>query len=57
MATTPLRNVRVSDETWQAARRVAAARGETVSDVVVRALERYVRRNATALKDDAPDEP
>lgn len=41
---TPLRNVRVSDELWQAALLKAEERGETVSDVVRRALERYVAR-------------
>ena len=41
---TPLRNVRVSDELWQAALFKAEERGETVSDVVRRALERYVAR-------------
>ena len=46
---TPLRNVRVSDELWQAAQAQAAENGETVSDVVRRALERYV--NAYAAGD------
>jgi negative regulator of replication initiation len=41
---TPLRNVRVADDLWQAAMSKAAERGETVSDVVRRALERYVSR-------------
>lgn len=40
---TPHRTVRVSDELWQAAQRVAADRGETVTDVIIRALTRYVR--------------
>lgn len=40
---TPKRGVRVDDELWEAAKRVAADRGETVSDVIVRALKRYVR--------------
>lgn len=42
---TPNRTIRVSDELWEAARRVAADRGETVTDVVRRALERYVREH------------
>lgn len=42
---TPLRNVRVPDELWQAALLKAQDRGETVSDVVRRALERYVARS------------
>ena len=41
---TPSRNVRVPDDLWHAAQAKAAERGETVSDVVRRALERYVRR-------------
>jgi len=36
--------VRVPDELWEAARRVAADRGETITDVIRRALEEYVRR-------------
>lgn len=39
----PVRTVRVSDELWEAAKRVAADRDETVTDVIIRALERYVR--------------
>ena len=41
---TPSRNVRVSDELWRAALAKAEERGETVADVVRRALERYVKR-------------
>jgi hypothetical protein len=40
---TPGRNVRVADRLWLAAQAKADERGETVSDVVRRALERYVR--------------
>ena len=40
---TPSRNVRVSDELWHAAQAKADERGESVSDVVRRALEKYVR--------------
>jgi len=39
----PLRSVRVADPTWEAAQKRAAERGETVSDVIRRALERYGR--------------
>jgi Tfp pilus assembly protein FimV len=39
---TPIRNVRVADDLWTAAQTVAAARRETVSDVIRGALERYV---------------
>lgn len=41
---TPPRSVRIPDELWQAAKTKAAENGETVTDVIVRALERYVKR-------------
>lgn len=40
----PARAVRVEDDLWQAVQAKAAERDETVSDVIRRALERYVRR-------------
>lgn len=40
---TPTHSVRVPDELWRAAQRVASDRGETVTAVILRALERYVR--------------
>lgn len=40
---TPARSVRVPDALWHAAQARAAENGETVSDVLVRALVRYVR--------------
>ncbi|GGO92584.1 hypothetical protein GCM10011584_29300 [Nocardioides phosphati] len=40
---TPNRVVRVPDELWRAAQRVAADRGETLAAVIRRALEKYVR--------------
>lgn len=42
---TPGRSVRISDELWEAAQRAAADNDETVTDVIVRALERYVREH------------
>lgn len=39
----PLRSVRVDDETWQKAQARAVERGESVSDVIRRALRRYAR--------------
>ena len=42
-AETPIRSVRVPDELWDAVKRIAADRGETVTDVILRALEVYVR--------------
>ena len=41
---TPLRSLRVSDELWEAVKVKAEARGETVTDVLVRSLQRYVAR-------------
>jgi hypothetical protein len=40
---TPGRNVRVPDELWQAVQEIACDRDETVTDVILRALRRYVR--------------
>ncbi|MBD8056671.1 ribbon-helix-helix protein, CopG family [Rhodococcus ruber] len=40
---TPLRNVRVPDELWDAARERAEAEGRHVSDVVREALHRYAK--------------
>lgn len=39
----PLRAIRVPDELWRAAQSKAAEKGESVSDVLRRALERYVK--------------
>ena len=41
---TPLRNVRVPDDLWQSAMSKALDRDETLSDVIRKALERYVAR-------------
>ncbi len=41
---TPRRSIRVPDELWDAAVAKAEERGETVSDVLRKALERYVKR-------------
>jgi hypothetical protein len=40
---TKARGVRVPDDLWQAAQARAKERGETVTDVILRALRRYVR--------------
>lgn len=40
---TPLRNVRIPDELWDAARQRAEAEGRHVSDVVREALHRYAK--------------
>jgi predicted HicB family RNase H-like nuclease len=41
---TPRRTIRISDALWAAAVAKAAERGESVSDILRRALERYVKR-------------
>lgn len=41
---TPLRSFRIPDDVYKAAQAKAAARGESVSDVVRSALEKYVKR-------------
>jgi len=43
MSDTP-RAIRISDELWSAALAKAKERGETVSDIVRKALERYITR-------------
>jgi predicted transcriptional regulator len=42
---TPKHGVRISDDLWQAAQRVAADRDETLTEVIRRALERYVKEH------------
>jgi predicted HicB family RNase H-like nuclease len=44
VSSTPLRAVRIPDKVWSAAQAKAAQRGESVSDVIRRALERYAKR-------------
>jgi hypothetical protein len=41
---TPLRNIRVPDDLWEAAKEEAAAEGRTLTDVILRDLHRYVTR-------------
>lgn len=41
----PVRPVRVETPLWTEAKRIAAKRGETVSDVLRAALRRYVKRH------------
>ena len=43
---TPTRSIRIEDQLWEASLARAAARGETVSDVVREALAHYVRGQA-----------
>lgn len=41
---TPPRSVRIDDALWTAAKAKAAEEGRSVSDVVVAALRRYVKK-------------
>jgi hypothetical protein len=41
---TKARGIRVPDDLWEAAKAKAAERGETVTDAIIRALRRYVRK-------------
>lgn len=40
---TPLRSFRIPDDLYEAAQKASADNGESVSDVVRRSLERYVK--------------
>lgn len=44
MAQTPPRSVRIADALWEASKAAAEQSGETITDVIVRALRSYVRR-------------
>jgi hypothetical protein len=44
----PARAVRVEDELWNEAKAIAAKRGDSLSDVMRQALERYVKRHRQA---------
>ena len=39
---TPIRNIRVPDGVWEAAKAKAAAEGRTITDVIAAALRRYI---------------
>lgn len=41
---TPPRSIRIEEGLWQAVKAKADERGETVTSVIVKALERYVKR-------------
>jgi len=43
---TPARSVRIPDALWAAVKAKADERHETVTDVITKALERYVKRGA-----------
>ena len=43
-----IRTVRVPDELWDEAQEIAAERGESLSEVIRAALERYVKRHSSS---------
>lgn len=43
MPKTPVRAVRIADALYERAKAKAAERGETVADIIRRALERYLK--------------
>lgn len=52
---TPVHNFRIPDPVWKPAERVAGKLGETVTDVVIRALKAYARRHPQLAAEDPPD--
>jgi len=48
----PEHTVRIDDELWNAAKRIAAKRRETVSDIVRNALVEYVDKHHRAASKD-----
>jgi len=48
---TPRRTVRIATSLWLAAQAKAEARSETLTDVIRRALERYVSRSPKRRKE------
>lgn len=54
---TPLRNIRVPDDLWQAAKDEAAAEGRSLTDVILGDLHRYVtrRRRERGVADGPPE--
>ena len=53
---TPLRSVRIPDDLWQLALEVAEKNGETVSDVIRRALVEYVTTDSKSAP-TSPQQP
>lgn len=42
--TTPIRGFRIPTDLYTAAKAKAASRGETLTDVILKALQRYINR-------------
>lgn len=53
---TPLKNIRVPQDLWDAAKEEAAAEGRTLTDVILSDLHRYVtrRRRERGVADGPP---
>lgn len=54
---TTLRNVRVDDELWEAAKSAAELRGESVSEAIRKFLKRYVKTAPTNVAEFGSPEP
>jgi predicted HicB family RNase H-like nuclease len=54
---TPLRNIRVPDDLWQAAKDEAAAEGRSLTDVILGDLHRYVTRRQRERAIGQPQPP
>ncbi|MEU8839910.1 hypothetical protein AB0D97_12385 [Streptomyces roseus] len=54
---TPVKNIRVPQELWDAAKNEAAAEGRTLTDVILGDLHRYVtrRRRERGVADGPPE--
>lgn len=55
MATTPTRSMRIPDQLWHDAVLIAAGRSESVTEIVVARLERYVKQHAHLLDQEPAD--
>lgn len=56
---TPHRTIRIPDGIWHTAKTIAADRGETMTDVIERALRGYIRRHSGhgVSSGDTPTDP
>jgi hypothetical protein len=54
---TPLRNIRVPNALWDAAKDKAAAEGRTLTDVLLAFLHRYVSTPAKSAEPTADEHP
>lgn len=53
---TPLRTLRVPDDLWREAARIARDRGETLSDVMRDSLVRYVEEHSPSASPSQPSQ-